>query len=356
MIGKMDWLNTPVENINEEIKLAAEERQNILTKPAGSLGRLEDIAIQLSGMQGSLKPEIENVNCSIFAADHGVANEGVSAFPQVVTGEMIRNFTRGGAAICVLTKSINAKLEVINLGTVNELEALEGVKNAILGAGTANFANEPAMNEEQLSRAMAVGRQAVERARLDNCQLFIGGDMGIANTTSATAIACAVLDLKPVRLAGPGTGLDAKGVSHKAEVVARALALHEKKMRTPLDVLQCVGGFEIAALTGAYISCAHLGIPALVDGFITSSAALLACRLIPGVEQWLLYSHTSAEPGHRLMLEALNAKPLLNFNMRLGEGSGAATAVPIIQLACKLHNEMASFEEANVSNNISDED
>ena len=196
---------------------------------------------------------------------------------------------------------------------------------------------------------MAVGRHAVERAKLDNCQLFIGGDMGIANTTSATAIGCALLDVKPEYLAGPGTGLDQQGVKHKAEVIVEALTLHKEKMQSPLDVLQCVGGFEIAALAGAYITCAQIGIPALVDGFITSSAALLACRLVPGVEQWLLYSHTSAEPGHRLMLEALNAKPLLDLNMRLGEGSGAATAVPLLQLACELHNEMASFEEASVS-------
>jgi len=350
MITKMDWLTTPVAELNEEIEEAAKQHQLILTKPAGSLGRLEEVAILLAAMQGINKPVVANVHCTIFAADHGVALEGVSAFPQVVTGEMIKNFASGGAAICVLTNSIDAKLEVINLGTVNELGALNGVKNNILGPGAANFAQKPAMNDEQLSRAMAVGRQAVERAKLDKCDVFIGGDMGIANTTSATAIACALLDLKPESLAGPGTGLDVNGVNHKANVIARALILHKERTGTPLGILQCVGGFEIAALVGAYITCAQIGVPALVDGFITSSAALIACRLVPGVEKWLLYSHTSAEPGHRLMLEALNAKPLLDLNMRLGEGSGAATAVPILQLACKLHNEMASFAEASVSN------
>lgn len=350
MSQSIEWLNNPIAQVNHEVLKFAEQRQTVLTKPAGSLGRLEDVAITIAGMQGNEKPDLTRIQCSIFAADHGIAAEGVSAFPQVVTGEMIRNFSSGGAAICVLSRAIGANLEVINLGTVNDLGSLAGVTNCIIGLGTENFSTQPAMNEQQLARAIDIGRQAVERARLEDFQLFIGGEMGIANTSSATAVTSALLKMTPEKIAGPGTGLDKEGVNHKAQVISRALELHKTEMQTALDILKCVGGFEIAALTGAYISCAQNGIPALVDGFISSAAALLANEILPGVNKWLLFSHASAEPGHKIILEALNARPLLDLNMRLGEGSGAATAVPLLQLACKLHNEMASFAEASVSN------
>lgn len=347
---KIQWLNIPVAEINRDVLRLAENRQAVLTKPTGSLGSLENIAIKIASMQGNEKPDLSRIQCSIFAADHGIANEGVSAFPQVVTGEMIRNFSSGGAAICVLSRAIGANLEVLNLGTINDLGALVGVKNCVLGPGTQNFAKEPAMNEQQLSRAIHTGRQAVERAKLEGYQLFIGGEMGIANTTSASAIVSALMEIAPEKIVGPGTGLDEQGVSHKAKIIDQSLKLHYAEMKTPLDILKCVGGFEIAALVGAYISCAQIGIPALVDGFISTAAALVADKILPGVRQWLLFSHASAEPGHKIILDALSAKPLLDLNMRLGEGSGAATAVPLLQLACKLHNEMASFEEASVSN------
>jgi len=347
---EIEWLKTPVAEINFDVLRLAEHRQAVLTKPAGSLGRLEEVASKIASMQGNEKPDISHIQCSIFAADHGVAIEGVSAFPQIVTGEMIRNFSSGGAAICVLSRAIGANLEVLNLGTVNDLGALSGVKNCIIGPGTANFSKQAAMNEQQLSRAIHTGRQAVERAKLERFQLFIGGEMGIANTSSATAIVSALLGIPPEKISGPGTGLDEQGVKHKAKIITQSLKLHHAEMKTPLDILKCVGGFEIAALVGAYISCAQIGIPALVDGFISTTAALLAEKILPGVKQWLLFSHASAEPGHKILLDTLNVKPLLDLNMRLGEGSGAATAVPLIQLACKLHNEMASFEQANVSN------
>ena len=346
----IEWLNIPAAEINHDVLRRAEHRQSLLTKPAGSLGGLEDVAIKIASMQGNDKPDLSRIQCSIFAADHGIATEGVSAFPQVVTGEMIRNFSSGGAAISVLSRAIGANLEVINLGTVNDLGFLSGVKNCVLGPGTANFSKQAAMNEQQLSRAIHVGRQAVEPAKLEEFQLFIGGEMGIANTSSATAIVSALLGITPEKIAGPGTGLDEQGVSHKAKIINQSLNLHHAEMKTPLDILKCVGGFEIAALVGGYISCAQIGLPALVDGFISTSAALVAEKILPGVNQWLLFSHTSAEPGHKIILDELNAKPLLDLNMRLGEGSGGATAVPLLQIACKLHNEMASFEEASVSN------
>jgi nicotinate-nucleotide--dimethylbenzimidazole phosphoribosyltransferase len=261
---------------------------------------------------------------------------------------MVKNFARGGAAISVAARTLGAALEVINLGTACETGPLDGVIRYELGPGTANFTLQAAMTEPQLAAALDAGRQAAERARLAGSQLFIGGEMGIANTTAATALACALLGTNPERLTGPGTGLDRTGVAHKARVIQRALARHDGRLDSPLEALRRLGGFEIAALTGAYLACAQLGLPLLVDGFISSTAALVAARLCPDAEPWFLFAHASAEPGHRTVLEALEARPLLDLGMRLGEGSGAAVAVPLLRMACALHNDMATFAEAGV--------
>ncbi|HEU0283304.1 MAG TPA: nicotinate-nucleotide--dimethylbenzimidazole phosphoribosyltransferase [Gallionella sp.] len=347
-----DWLAQPCAALNESSRTAALARQGQLTKPPGSLGKLEAIAVQLAALQGAEKPQMERVQISIFAADHGVAAEGVSAFPQAVTAEMVKNFARGGAAISVLAKQNNATLEVINLGTAFPVEPMANVRDEQIAPGTANFAQGPAMTEAQLAAAMQSGQAAALRAKQDGADLFIGGEMGIANTTSASAIACALLHESPQLLAGPGTGLDSKGVAHKAAVIQRALDMHRANLAHPLDVLRHVGGFEIAALAGAYLAAAQNGLPVLVDGFISSVAALTAVRIQPGVRDWLMFAHASAEPGHQRVLGALDAQPLLQLGMRLGEGSGAATAVPLLRLACVLHNNMATFAEAQVSGKL----
>jgi nicotinate-nucleotide--dimethylbenzimidazole phosphoribosyltransferase len=347
-----NWLAQPCAALNETARVAALARQGQLTKPPGSLGQLEAIAVQLAALQDTDNPQIEHIHIRIFAADHGVACEGVSVFPQAVTAEMVRNFARGGAAISVLAKQLNARLEVINLGTVSPVEPLENVRDERIAAGTANFAQSPAMTETQLAAALQAGRAAVLRAKQDGAQLFIGGEMGIANTTSASAIACALLQESPQMLAGPGTGLDSKGVTHKAAVIRRALDLHRANLTQPLDVLRHVGGFEIAALVGAYLAAAQNGVPILVDGFISSVAALTAVRLNPEARNWMLFAHVSAEPGHQRVLAALDAQPMLQLGMRLGEGSGAAMAVPLLRLACALHNNMATFAEAGVSDKL----
>lgn len=352
MNDTVEWLNMPVARLDEEARRAAEARQQILTKPPGALGALEQMAIRLAAMQGRAQPQVGRVHIAVFAGDHGVAVEGVSAFPQAVTGEMLRNFAGGGAAISVLARELGAALEVIDLGTVNHPGPVEGVKDCRLGPGTANFVVEPAMTERQLALALNAGRQAAERAKGAGAELFIGGEMGIGNTTAATALACALLDLPPRQLAGPGTGLDPNGVARKAAVIERALALHNAQLGSPLEALRRVGGFEIAALVGSYIACAQMGAPVLVDGFISSTAALAATRVRPGAEAWFLFAHASAEPGHRPLLAALEARPLLDLGMRLGEGSGAAVAVPLLQLACALHNGMATFEQAGVSEKL----
>jgi nicotinate-nucleotide--dimethylbenzimidazole phosphoribosyltransferase len=298
-------------------------------------------------MQNTQQPNLARVRIVVFAADHGVVAERISAFPQVVTAEMVRNFARGGAAISVLARTWGADLEVVNMGTVQALEALPGVLDRRVGPGTANFMHSPAMTDQQLAAALATGREAAERTAAWNAQLFIGGEMGIGNTTSAAALGCALLNLPAPALSGPGTGLDPAGVVHKARVIQAALDRHS--IFSPLEALACLGGFEIAALTGAYVRCGQLGIPVLVDGFITTVAALVALRLRPELAAWLFYAHCSAEPGHRCLLEALGAEPLLQLGMRLGEGSGAAVALPLLRAAAALHGQMATFAEAGVS-------
>lgn len=351
MSSRLAWLDQEPKPLNSEATAAARARQGELTKPPGALGDLEALAISFAGWQGRVQPSIERVHISVFAADHGVTEEGVSAFPAAVTAEMIRNFVRGGAAISVLARALNATLEVINLGTVGQA-VIAGAHDVALGPGTANFVNGPAMTDAQLDGALEAGRQSVERALAGGAQLYIGGDMGIGNTTAAAALACALLSARAEALAGPGTGLDERGVARKATVIRRALDKHSGHLQTPRDALQRLGGFEIAALVGAYLRCAQLGLPALIDGFIAGAAALTASRMRAGAKGWWLFAHRSKEPGHAAILTALEARPLLDLGLRLGEGSGAAVAVPLLRLACQLHAGMATFAEAGVSGKL----
>ena len=351
MSSNLHWLDQEPKALNQEAAAAARARQAQLTKPPGALGDLETLAITLASWQGRVRPDIERVHISVFAADHGVTQEGISAFPAEVTAEMIRNFVRGGAAINVLARALNATLEVINLGTIHQA-VIAGVHDVTLGAGSANFVNGPAMTDAQLDGALEAGRQSVERAMAGEAQLYIGGDMGIGNTTAAAALACVLLSAKPEALAGPGTGLDERGVARKVVVIRRALEMHSRHLGTARDALQRLGGFEIAALVGAYVRCAQRGLPALIDGFICGAAALAASRMRSGAKAWWLFAHRSREPGHAAILTALEARPLLDLGMRLGEGSGAAVAVPLLRLACELHAGMATFAEAGVSGKL----
>jgi len=332
---------------------AARAHQAQLTKPAGALGRLEDLAVRLASLQGRPRPAVDRVWITVFAADHGVAAAGVSAFPQAVTAQMVSNMAAGGAAISVLARALGARLELVNLGTVVPVAPHPDIRDAALGPGSADFTRGCALSHAQLARALDEGAAAVERALAQGSELFIGGEMGIGNTSAATAVACALLDRPPGDLTGPGTGLDAAGVARKAAVIAQGLALHAERLADPAAVLACVGGFELAALAGAYVACAQRGLAALVDGFISTAAALAATRLCPGAGAWLLLSHRSAEPGHAAMLAALAGAgcgaPLLDLGLRLGEGSGAAAAVPLLRLGCALHGEMATFAEAGVA-------
>ncbi|MEZ1315646.1 nicotinate-nucleotide--dimethylbenzimidazole phosphoribosyltransferase [Pseudomonas fluorescens] len=342
------WLN-PCQPIDTQAVEQAQARQQQLTKPAGSLGRLESLAVQLAGLQGQVKPNLDQLWIAIFAGDHGVVAEGVSAFPQAVTGQMLRNFVSGGAAISVLARQLGASLEVVDLGTVTPTLDLPGVRHLNVGAGTANFVQGAAMTRVQGELALQAGRDSALRAVAAGTRLFIGGEMGIGNTTAASALACALLDCPVGQLTGPGTGLNPAGVNHKAQVIERALALHGAQRGDALQTLFNLGGFEIAALVGAYLACAQEGVAVLVDGFICSVAALLAVRLNPQARPWLLFGHRGAEPGHAHVLDTLAADPVLELGLRLGEGSGAALAVPVLRLACDLHGQMATFAEAAVA-------
>ncbi|MBO3277774.1 nicotinate-nucleotide--dimethylbenzimidazole phosphoribosyltransferase [Pseudomonas schmalbachii] len=339
------WWQADCRPLDRQAAAQALARQAELTKPAGALGQLEELAVRLAAQQGRVCPQLEQVWIGIFAGDHGVVAEGVSAYPQAVTRQMIGNFATGGAAISVLARQLGASLEVHNLGTVEPAAELPGVWQHQLAPGTANFTREPAMSVEQCLAALQVGRMVAGRAA--GCQLFIGGEMGIGNTTAASALACVLLEKAPEELIGPGTGLDSAGMARKVRAVESALMLHGQAAE-PLECLRRLGGLEIAALAGAYLGCAQQGIGVLVDGFICSVAALLAVRLNPDAADWLLFSHSGAEPGHRHVLAALDAQPLLQLGLRLGEGSGAALAVPLLRLACALHGQMATFAEAAV--------
>lgn len=347
------WVHDSVAIPSPRCAAEAEAHQQRLTKPPGSLGRLEALVVKLAALQHSSKPSLERMMIRVFAADHGVAAQGVSAFPQSVTVEMIRNFAAGGAAISVLAKQLGADFGVVDMGTVQTPGLLAGVVDRRQGAASGDITVEPAMNASQLAGALDAGREVASSAAANGVQLFIGGEMGIGNSTAAAALACALLD-KPARaLVGRGTGIDDQGLELKRQAVAKALGRHRLPQREPLveglSAMRSLGGFEIAALAGCYIACAQRGIPSLVDGFISSVAALAAVTVNRGVRQWMLFSHQSAEPGHRLVLEAMQARVLVSLEMRLGEGSGAAVVVPLMQSACLLHREMATFEGAGVS-------
>jgi nicotinate-nucleotide--dimethylbenzimidazole phosphoribosyltransferase len=344
-----EWLTMACPLPSAEYAASAQARQDRLTKPQGSLGALERLAVQLAAFQRTDRPEANNAPIVLFAGDHGVTAQGVSAYPSAVTVQMLHNFANGGAAISVLARELGVPLQVIDAGSLASGN-ITGVVSDKPRRSTRDFSSEQAMTEDELHFALAAGKRAVLRAGESKPHLIILGDMGIGNTTSATAIAAALLGSPPSDLAGAGTGLNSNGISRKANVIAAAFAKHGLGPSSPpLRVMACVGGLEIAALTGAIISAAQGRLPVLVDGFIVSVAALVAVRMNPSCHHWLLYSHRSAERGHCKVLDALEAEPILDLKLRLGEGSGAAVALPILRLACALHSQMATFDQANVS-------
>jgi nicotinate-nucleotide--dimethylbenzimidazole phosphoribosyltransferase len=341
-----NWWQQPTKTICQPSKKLALARQQQLTKPAGSLGVLEQIAIDFAGWQGCEIAQLERIQICVFAGDHGIVEEGVSAFPQIVTAEMVKNFASGGAAISVIAKQVGASFSVVNMGLAVSLDEVAGVIDCSVASGTNNFSKAPAMDNQQMASALQAGAAQID----SDTQLFVGGEMGIGNSTSAAAIVSAVLGLPADKTVGKGTGVNDAGLATKRAVIKRAIALHKQQLATPEGILACLGGFEIAALVGAYIRCAQIGVPILIDGYISSTAALLACELNSSVRPWMLFAHRSQEPGHEYVLAALKASPLLDLQLRLGEGSGAGVALPLVKIALALHQSMATFEQAEVSN------
>jgi nicotinate-nucleotide--dimethylbenzimidazole phosphoribosyltransferase len=325
-------------------------RQDTLTKPPRSLGRLESLSIQLAGIYGRAKFTVANKTVIIMAADHGVTEEGVSAFPASVTSQMVLNFLRGGAAINVLARQAGAKVVVVDMGVAADFDRSDGLLHAKIAHATHNMAKGPAMTREQAEQGIQTGFRILESEIGAGLDLVALGEMGIGNSTAASAIT-AVITGQPVNeVTGRGTGLDDKSLQHKIEVIRRAIEVNHPDPRDALDVLIKLGGFEIAGLAGVALSAASHRIPVVLDGFISSSAALLAYKLNPAVKPFLLASHLSVEKGHRAILEYIGLEPLLNLDLRLGEGTGAVLVFNLIEAAAHILNEMSTFEEAGVDN------
>ncbi len=335
--------------IDVTVQNAARARQGQLTKPTGSLGQLEDLSVQLAAITGQLKPLLTRKAVIVMAGDHGVAREGVSAYPAEVTPQMVLNFLHGGAAINVLARQAGAHVIVVDVGVNADFDPVPGLKRRKVARGTQNMVRGPAMTRAQTEEAIAVGLSVVEEEFARGLDVIATGDMGIGNTTPSAAI-CAVMTGLPVaQVTGRGTGVDDAGLQHKVSMIERALEVNQPDRSDPLDVLSKVGGLEIAGLTGVIVGGAAHRLPVVIDGFISGAAALIAAALVPDVRPYLIAAHQSVEIGHRAMLEHLGLRPLLNLNLRLGEGTGAALAFHLLEAAVRILNEMATFAEAGVS-------
>ena len=331
----------------QEVLQAARERMERLTKPPRSLGHLEEVAVRLAAIQGRLKPELGLGAVVVAAADHGVVAEGVSAYPQEVTYQMVLNFLRGGAAINQLAQAVGARVYVLDVGVKGELPDHPGLLKRKVRPGTRNLAKEPAMTLEEAEKALEAGREAARWAVDQGATVLAAGDMGIGNTTAASALSAGLLGLSPERVVGPGTGVGEEGLRRKREAVAQALERLRPGMH-PLEVAAELGGLELLAIAGVYLEGYERGLPLVLDGFPVSAGALLAFRLNPRVKDHLFAGHKSREPGHRYILEALGLRPLLDLDLALGEGTGAVLAMPLLRAAARILH-MATFEEAGVS-------
>jgi nicotinate-nucleotide--dimethylbenzimidazole phosphoribosyltransferase len=344
-------MNIPIiQPLNEAAMQSARKRQNQLTKPAGSLGRLEELSIQLAGISGKAIPSIKDKVIITMAGDHGVVAEGVSAYPQEVTPQMVLNFLAGGAAINVLARHIGARVVVVDMGVANDIPTTdEKLIRCRVSAGTMNLAQGPAMTREQAEESIQSGIDIALTEISKGADIIGTGDMGIGNTTPSAAIACTFLNQHPKDVAGRGTGVDNEGLNRKISAIECGLKVNKPNSKDGLDVLLKVGGFEIGGLAGVMLGAASKNVPVMVDGFISTAAAMIAVSLAPECKNYLISAHRSREHGHGLMLDWLGLKPLLDLDMRLGEGTGAALGISFAEAACKILTEMATFGEAGVS-------
>jgi nicotinate-nucleotide--dimethylbenzimidazole phosphoribosyltransferase len=330
-------------------------RWDTLTKPRGSLGRLERLACQVAGITGQARPRVVERLVFVLAGDHGVTAEGVSAYPAAVTAQMVHNFARGGAAINVLARHVGARVVVVDMGVAAELPALSGLISHKVGPGTRNFAQQPAMTAAEALTCVETGIALAEAEIRAPPTWVVTGDMGIGNTTASSAIVAAMTGAAVERVTGRGTGVTGAALARKAAVIKQALDLHRPDAADVLEVLSKVGGFEIGALAGVILGAAARRCPVVLDGLIATAAALLAVGLVPAVREYLIAGHRSVEPGHTVALQALKLEPLLDLELRLGEGTGGVLALPVLEAACRLLDEMATFEEAGVASEGSED-
>lgn len=345
----------PIPALDSGAEAVARARQQTLTKPPGSLGRLEELSIRLAAITGNPRPSVTRKAVIIMAADHGVTAEGISAYPAAVTPQMVLNFLRGGAAINVLARQADAHVVVVDIGVDADFESYPELVRRKIARGTQNMARGPAMTREQAEAAINVGIEIVNAEVARGLDLIATGDMGIGNTTASSAIVAALTGEPVSKTTGRGTGVDDAGLARKIAVIERALAVNQPDANDPLDVLSKVGGLEIAALVGVIVGGAANRVPVVIDGFISGAAALVAARLEPRVKPYLIAAHRSVEAGHQVVLDQLDLHPLLDLNLRLGEGTGAALAFHLIEAAVRALNEMTTFAEAGVSDKPNDE-
>ena len=343
-------LQFQIHAVDRTLASALQHKIDQKTKPLGALGRLEQLALQLGLIQGSLAPRLHRPHILVCAGDHGAAKAGVSAYPQEVTWQMVENFLAGGAAINVLARQAGISLVVADAGVNHAFGARDGLLDAKVAPGTASYLDGAAMSAQQCATALQRGAALARDLAASGCNVLGLGEMGIGNTAAASLLTHCVTGLPLNTCVGRGTGLDDAGLARKRELLARALARWEDRDEHPLRILARFGGFEIAMLTGAMLAAAEARMIVLIDGFIVTSALLIAHRMYPPVRDYCVFAHRSEEAGHRGQLEVLKAEPLLDLGLRLGEGTGAALAYPLLKAACAFLDEMASFESAGVSN------
>lgn len=344
----IEQLIEKIEPLNKGAMQKALIRLNNLTKPIGSLGVLEDLIIQLAGITGEVKPKVKKKMVIVMAGDHGVVEEGVSSAPQSVTPQMVYNFLNGGAGINVLARCAGAQVKVVDVGVADPALKNDSLISRKVRLGTANMVKGPAMSREEALQAINIGVEIAWQEIDQGIELLATGEMGIGNTTPSSAILAVYADASLSEIVGPGVGLNNEGVLHKIKAIETALAVNEPDPTDPLDVLAKVGGLEIAAMAGLILGAAARKVPVVIDGFISGASALIACKIAPRVKDYIIASHLSEEPGHKIMLEAIGMEPMLRMRMRLGEGTGAALAFNIVEAATRIMSEMATFDEAGV--------
>lgn len=338
-----------IPTVSRDLEAALQQRINTKTKPLGALGKLEPLALQLGLIQRTLQPELRQPAILVFAGDHGIAQSGVSPFPQEVTFQMVQNFLAGGAAINVFARQHGINLRIVDAGVNADFAQQPGLVHAKVGLGTANFLHEPAMTAVQCQQAIERGAQLARAETATGANVLGFGEMGIANTSSSAALMSVLCELPVADCAGRGTGLDDAGLQHKIAILEQAVKHHAIHATEPMQALATFGGFEIAMMVGAMLGGAAGGAVLLIDGFIATTALLVASRIQPSIRDYCVFTHRSGEAGHTRLLQVLEATPLLDLGMRLGEGTGCAVAYPLLQSAVGFLNEMASFESAGVS-------